>query len=167
VVLNSTPEVEAVDTTSKNPNKITDVYDLIEQGDSLLEASDYVEAVDTYRDALQKDKRSKDTDNTKRADDDFFDEPDSSEMKDAITDEPVMKKSTTDEKLVTTPESDIMYSAESTSTYGKQEFSHGKRSGGTALTEINSDQICGLSMCSEKLTIAEKIKLYLESRGLD
>ena len=60
-----------------------------------------------------------------------------------------------------------MESAESTSTYGKHEFSHGKRSGGTALTEINSGQICGLALCSEKLTTAEKIQLYLSSRGLD
>jgi len=60
------------------------------------------------------------------------------------------------------PTFDIMDSDGATSTYGKQGYSYGFKAVGTGLTVINSDQICGLSLCSEKMDTAEKIQQYLD-----
>jgi len=61
----------------------------------------------------------------------------------------------------------IMESDGTTSTYGKQGYASGNKAVGTGLTEINSDKICGLSLCTEKMTTAEIIQQYLQSKGLD
>jgi len=58
---------------------------------------------------------------------------------------------------------DIMTSDGSTSTYGKQGYSVGTKSAGTGVSVINSGQICGLSLCSEKLSMQERIELYLQA----
>jgi len=66
--------------------------------------------------------------------------------------------------LESTQTFDIMSSDGTTSTIGKQGYSVGTKSAGTGLTEINSGQVCGLSLCSEKLSMQERIELYLKSR---
>jgi len=62
---------------------------------------------------------------------------------------------------------DIMESDGTTSTYGKQGYAIGNKSAGTGLPVTNSDKICGLSLCSEKMSTAEIIQQYLQSKGLD
>ena len=54
-----------------------------------------------------------------------------------------------------------------TSTYGQQGYAYGNKAVGTGLTVINSDKICVLSLCTEKMTTAEIIQQYLQSKGLD
>jgi len=61
----------------------------------------------------------------------------------------------------------VMNSDESTGTYGKQGYSYGFRAIGVGHTEINSDKICGLSLCSEKMSTADILQQYLQSKGLD
>ena len=45
--------------------------------------------------------------------------------------------------------------------------SYGFRAVGVGLSEINSDKICGLSLCSEKMSTVEILEQYLQSKGLD
>ncbi len=61
----------------------------------------------------------------------------------------------------------IMDSDGVVSTYGKQGYSSGIKAVGTGILAINSDKICGLSLCSEKMSTAEIIQQYLQSKGLD
>ena len=61
----------------------------------------------------------------------------------------------------------IMDSDGVVSTYGKQGYSSGIKAVGTGVLAINSDKICGLSLCSEKMSTAEIIQQYLQSKGLD
>jgi len=61
----------------------------------------------------------------------------------------------------------MMNSNPTTSTIGKQGYSYGFKAVPTFNTEINSDKVCGLSLCSEKLTIEQKIEYYLLARGLN
>jgi len=61
----------------------------------------------------------------------------------------------------------IMESDKSTSTYGKQGYSLSGKSVGTFLTSTNSDNVCGLSLCSEKLSMQQRIDLYLKTLGLE
>jgi len=61
----------------------------------------------------------------------------------------------------------IMESDGTTSTYGKQGYAFGNKSAGTGLPVTNSDKICGLSLCTEKMSTAEIIQQYLQSKGLD
>jgi len=62
---------------------------------------------------------------------------------------------------------DIMSSDGTTSTYGKQGYTYGFKAIGNTVSEINSDKICGLSLCSESMSTAEIIQQYLQSKGLD
>jgi hypothetical protein len=59
----------------------------------------------------------------------------------------------------------IMESGKSFSTYGKQGYSYGHKSVGTFLTQTNSENVCGLSLCSEKLSMQQRIELYLKALG--
>jgi len=61
------------------------------------------------------------------------------------------------------PQINIMESGKSTSTYGKQGYSISGKSSGTFLTSINSENVCGLSLCSEKLSMQQRIDLYLKT----
>jgi len=54
-----------------------------------------------------------------------------------------------------------------TSTTGKQGYTYGFKAIGNTVSVINSDKICGLSLCSEKMSTAEIIQQYLQSKGLD
>jgi cysteine-rich repeat protein len=60
----------------------------------------------------------------------------------------------------------IMESGKSYSTYGKQGYSYSFKAIGTFLTSTNSENVCGLSLCSEKLSMQQKIDLYLKTLGL-
>jgi len=61
------------------------------------------------------------------------------------------------------PQFNIMESGMSNSTYGKQGYSSGHTSMGTFLTSTNSENVCGLSLCSEKLNMQQRIDLYLKT----
>jgi len=61
---------------------------------------------------------------------------------------------------------DIMNSESATSTYGKQGYSYGNKAVGTGISVINSGKICGLSLCSEDISMEKRIELYLKSVGL-
>ncbi|MBL7001253.1 MAG: hypothetical protein ISR80_00605 [Nitrosopumilus sp.] len=60
-----------------------------------------------------------------------------------------------------------MNSKSTTSTIGKQGYSFGFKAVGTNNSEINSGNVCGLSLCSKDLTTEQKIEYYLAFRALE
>ena len=74
---------------------------------------------------------------------------------------------TTDTDYVSTDALAIMNSDSTTSTIGKQGYSFGFKAIGPNNSEINSDNVCGLSLCTEELTMEQRIQYYLLARGLN
>ncbi len=61
---------------------------------------------------------------------------------------------------------DIMKSEGNISTNEHSIYSQGPKSSGNFLSETNSGKVCGLSLCSEELSIKQRIDLYKKAIGL-
>ncbi len=64
------------------------------------------------------------------------------------------------------PQIDIMKSDGRISTTENSIYSQGSKSIGTPTSQINSGKVCGLSLCSEELSIEKRIELYKKAIGL-
>jgi len=74
---------------------------------------------------------------------------------------------TTDTQYVTTDALAILNSDPVTSTIGKQGYTYGFKAVPTFNTEVNSSNVCGLSLCTKELTMEQRIQYYLLARGLN